>query len=133
MISLPLTIYGTTSLGALITALEAVDATKTVQFDFCYTAPTTLDSYRGCYDHLALGWTDAKTPSFDGTYWPTVAALLDVLRSGVGATYEGWKGGHYMMHRSTPLWVANPGQTGSTGIIGVHDAYSIVLVTQWVE
>ena len=123
------TAFGTTSLGALIDALMGCEYGAKVQFDFCYLAPTALASYRGYYDHLALGWTEGSRD------WPTVSDIVDRLQSAIGKEFEGWKGGEYTMDRDTPIWVANPGQTGSTGIVGIKEQgeYAVILLTTHVE
>lgn len=111
------------SLGGLIDALAQQPADSTVSFQFGGLVPTTLASYRGYYDDLALG--------FDDGYPPTVSALLERLRAADGAVFHGWKGGEYRMSRWSRLWVANPGHCGDTAIIGVKsDRYGFTrLVT----
>lgn len=116
--------FNTAKLGSLITVLSVISPDTTVEYDFCYLSPTKLDSYRGYYDHLALGWSEPNP-------WPSVQQVLDELKSAVGKTFHGWKGGEYTMDESTPVWVANPGQTGSTGIVGVELQYgSVILITK---
>lgn len=125
-------IYDTATLGGLIAELERMPRDADVQFDFCYLRPTKVDSYRGYYDHLALGWSDKS----DGDrHWPPVSKVLAELKAAVGATFAGWKGGEYTMSENTPVWVANPGQTGGTGIVGVEreGESTIVLVTRKVD
>lgn len=125
-----LTIYGTASLGAVIDALRAADPDSEVQFDFCYLSPTGVASYRGYYDHLALGWEQSEEPP----YWPKASDLLARLEAAIGHTFEGWKGGHYRMSRDTPLWVANRGETGGTGIVGIRDeGHSVIIETAKVD
>lgn len=127
--NLELSPFGTTKLGALIEALRFAPKDADVQFDFCYLSPTSVASYRGYYDHLALGW-DAKA-------WPKVTAVLAELESAVGKTFEGWKGGNYRMSLETPLWVSNRGETGGTGIVAVafegEEVHTVVLVTEKVD
>lgn len=119
---------GTVSLGALIDALSNLKAGATVWYDFVHLIPTTVASYRGYYDHLALGYGEGQM---------TVAQLLSNLREALvpGKTYEGWKGGEYQMSRETPVWVANPGESGSTAIVGLRRVYEdyYVLVTEQVD
>lgn len=121
--------FGTTNLGTLMDALLLEADEARVQFDFCYLAPTTLASYRGYYDHLAIGWTA------DFRDWPKVGDIVKRLKSAIGQTFDGWKGGEYAMDRDTPIWVANPGHTGSTGIIGVKrdGEYGVIILTTHVE
>jgi hypothetical protein len=131
MIELPTTAFGTTSLGALIDALKRCHKEADVQYDFCYLSPTTVESYRGYYNHLALGWTNREAPP----YWPTVAQVLAVLEPAVNATFQGYKGGDYRMTRETPLWVANYSHTGSTGIVAIEAEYdhTVVFITKKVD
>lgn len=132
MLSLDLSAFGTTTLGSLIDILKRCPPEADVQYDFCYLAPTTVDSYRGYYDHLALGWTD----KYEGEgHWPKVKDLLPILERAVGHAYQGYKGGEYVMDSGTPLWVANYSHSGGTGIIGVEieGKHSVVLVTSKVD
>ena len=122
------TIYDTVALGTLIDALSKLKAGAEVRFDFVYFAPAGLGSYRGYYDHLALGY---------GTNKMTVATLLEELRGALapGKTYGGWKGGDYRMTRDTPVWVDNPGESSGTAIVGLRQKYEglFVLVTRQVD
>lgn len=121
---LELTAYGTTSIGALVAALEGCVQTATIQFDFCYTAPADFASYRGFYDHLAIGWNTGD--------WPRVAEFLPRLEATIGREYEGWKGGEYTMRDGTPIWVANRGETGYTAIVSLTvDEGTVVINTRY--
>jgi len=110
------------TLGKLILLLSEMPQDDHVAFDFGYATPTTVDSYRGYYDELALG--------FDGSYGAslTVGALLKDLNAAVGKTFTGWKGGDYQMHEDTPVHVANPGNTSDTEIIHVRKGGYFVLL-----
>ena len=91
-----------------------------VRFDFCGLVPTSARSYRGYYDHLAFGWCDSdERDSLD-----TVGKLRSNVSDAMGRTFEGYKGGDFVMHRGTPLWVAEYGRSDSTAVCGVH-------VTEW--
>jgi hypothetical protein len=127
---LNLTAWGTASLGEVIGLLERCEPGADVQFDFCYLSPTTVDSYRGYYDHLALGWEQrAGSP-----YWPTVSEVLTVLRGAVDKDFEGYKGGTYRMSEDTPLWVANYRHTGGTGIVEIEASdHTVILHTRKVD
>lgn len=102
-------------LGAFIAALERADPAMLVRFDILGFTPTKFRSYRGYYDQLALGWTadDNKRMLAD--------QLLDQARAAIGATFEGHKGGEYVMDEDTPLWMANVGYSGDRArrIIGI--------------
>lgn len=115
------------TLGEFIQALEAVDPLSSIYFEFACCPPTEFDSYRGYYDHLALGFAGDY-----GAKGQTVADLLEQARKALGAEFTGWKGGDYTMHEDTPLWVANPGNTGSTAIVGVREVvYGALIETAW--
>jgi hypothetical protein len=127
-----LTSFGTISLGGLIKLLERRDPEQSVQFDFCGFIPTTVASYRGYYEHLALSYEQHRYDLEPGS--DTVAALLKTLRAANGATYEGWKGGLYEMGLETPVWVAPSGECFGTSIVGLAECgYMVVLATGYVS
>lgn len=120
-----LTPFGTISLGGLIALLERRDPTHSVWFDFCHFVPTSVDSYRGYYDHLALDYEADKSE--------TVAGLISTLRNAVGIKLDGYKGGTYRMDVETPIWVSHWGESSGTAIVGLAECdYSTVLETRWV-
>ena len=116
------------SLGELILKLEAItDRNLLVCFDFCNASPTSLMSWRGIYAELCLGFTMDPTQI-------TIGQLLVKLKGAIGATYMGYKGGDYVMERTTPMWVANYGGSGSTAIVNVlTDGYQAILETRYRE
>jgi hypothetical protein len=116
-----LSLFGTVELGPLIAHLRNVEfgedpdgrtQTREVWFDFGSMRPAHLASYRGYYDHLALGFASEGAPL-------TVTDLLARLKATVGETFSGWKGGEYRMTESTPVWVANRGEATQTSIVGL--------------
>lgn len=110
------------TLGDLISKLKESNPGMTIKFDFCYFCPVSINSYRGYYDHLAIGYEQYKEV--------TVAQLLTLCEGAVGKTFEGYKGGDYKMSLSTPLWVDNYGEMTGTTITGVVDDEVVVtLVT----
>lgn len=121
-IELELTTYGTTSLRSLLEALKDLPETAPVVFDFCYLNPTTVDSYRGYYEHLALGWsTHGDKQNRD---------MRRNLSDANGSTFEGYKGGEYMMTPETPVWVDNYGDVSRTAIVAIEFDYVIRLITK---
>ena len=120
------------SLGDLIKKLEEVrnnnshktgDDEPSVQFDFEDLFPTTLNSWRGVYAELALGF------ALEGED-PKIGPFIDMLKSAIGMTFEGWKGGDYRMDEGTPVWVANPGHVGETAVFDViDDGWRAIIVT----
>lgn len=96
------------TLGAAIKQLSEIDGATIVKYDGGFH-PCSEHSYRGYYSDLAL---DAKTE-------PTTAAdLLNVLKRAQGATYQGYKGGDFVMGDDTPLWAASWGSCGKA-IVGL--------------
>lgn len=116
------------SLGEIIIRLETVgDKEKKVYFDFENAFPTTIGSWRGSYDELALSF------DFEGDS-PTTTSLLKDFKFAVGGTYQGYKGGEYTMGKRTPVWVANYGNSGNTGIVGIKETdYSVIIETAYCE
>lgn len=127
------------SLGELIAKLEAIKPTyvgyqekeepKLVYFDFPEARPTRLMSWRGAYEELALGFTWNEEAEY-----PTVTELLEDLRGAIGKTFTGYKGGDFVMGKTTPIWVANYGRSDNTAIVEVRDdGYSVILETRHCE
>jgi hypothetical protein len=116
------------TVGELILLLEQVnDKARKVSFDFGYFYPIGLDSWRGSYCELAFEYSNEGDA-------PTVEQVLNQLRSAIGKTYEGYKGGDFVMGKTTPLWVANCGDSNSTAVIGIRDFEWIVVIdTKYIE
>jgi hypothetical protein len=115
------------TLGELIEQLSSLPADRYLVFDWCWLKPDGLRSYRGCYSDLAVGFTDAYQSV-------TVGQFLQECREAVGKTYEGYKGGEYRMSESTPVWVANYGNSTGVAVTKVKDrGWAAVLVTKQVN
>lgn len=82
------------TLGGLIDVLESMDRNTPVNLGDPH-------SYRGYYSDLGLTPCDA-----------TVQDLLNDCRSAMGRVFYGYKGGEFIMHQNTPVWVASWGSTG---------------------
>lgn len=106
-------------------ALNAIDKTKPVYFDFGGLVPTTIASWRGIYAEPALGCKENNGEE------PTVSDLLNELKIATsGKTYCGWKGGDFKYSDSDILHVDNPGEYTNTEISGVlDDGWRVVLQT----
>ena len=78
-----------------------------------------LMSYRGYYCDLAF---DPETRE------ETVAALLARCQDAMGRTFEGYKGGDFLMGETTPLWVAPYGSSGER-VMGLRVEGERVMVT----
>ena len=118
-------------LGLMIAKLEQIEQQHggdlPVQYDFGRTQPEDLDSWRGIYAELALGW---KVTQY-GDEPMTVTKLLELLRSARGATFRGYKGGDYTMGDHTRVHMDNYGECTSTSIAMITtDSYSVTIHTQ---
>lgn len=86
------------TLGKLIAKLESLPPKSLIEkFD----AP---HSYRGYYSDLAF-------EPYRGGRFKAISALT-MARECLGKTFEGYKGGDYVMDENTPLWLACYGSTG---------------------
>lgn len=110
------------TLGEMIEALEKVigsdeDGGRDWHVDFAHLGARVagLCSWRGVYTDLAL------IPTFGDGYHEELdaAQLLGVLRDAVGATFEGWKGGDFLMSEATPLWVSREGESSRSAVVGI--------------
>lgn len=94
------------TLGELILKMEGKSADKPVVFDDGKHFPTYLGSWRGSYCELALGYNEYETEKpMNG------AEFSEKLKEAVGKTYTGYKGGDFLMGKTTPVWVANYGES----------------------
>lgn len=64
--------------------------------------PVEPHSYRGYYSDLA----------FETGPTPTAEGFLKQLEEALGNTFEGYKGGDFVMDGDTPLWAASYGSCG---------------------
>lgn len=85
------------TLSELIERLEKADPAAVVRNGF-----STAHSYRGYYEDLA----------FEPTTSVTVGHMLNCAKAALGKTYCGWKGGEFLMHEYTTVWIAERGCTG---------------------
>src|SRR6266699_544290 len=111
------------TLGELILKLEAIeDKNKPVIFNKQYF-PTDIDSWRGSYRELAFEYMEiivtAEQPR-------TAVTWLKKLKGTIGTTLHGYKGGEFLMGKTTPVWVANYGE--SEGFTHDGDIWSQAVV-----
>lgn len=122
------------TLGELILKLEPIVEKQKerkdeaeVKYDFEYLFPTSIDSWRGSYDELALNF------EIEGNCMK-VTDFLKMLKEALGKEFTGYKGGEFYMNKNTPVWVANYGNSGNTAVIDVvDDGYQIILITGYRE
>jgi hypothetical protein len=82
------------TIGKLIAALEEMPAGIQVNLG-------SPHSYRGYYSDLGI------TPC-NNTAWNLLAELTSIM----GRKLQGYKGGDFIMHEKTPVWVASWGSSG---------------------
>jgi hypothetical protein len=122
------------TLGELILKLEAIqNKKKPIWYDFWEKIlPGGVGSWRGSYNEFAIeyGISDIEC---------LVENLLLKLKDSVGKTFEGYKGGDFTMGRTTPVWVANYGESAvskykedkrwvTVGIIGITEKDDKVII-----
>jgi hypothetical protein len=112
------------TLGELISELETKPEGYKVYFSHNHAlGPNSAHSYRGYYSDL----------SFNPGPVVTAGQLLLECKTALGKTFEGWKGGDYLMVDPAPLWTAVEGETG-LAIIATNETDSgICLVTKDVD
>lgn len=110
------------TLGGAISALAGINPDLPVSFS-SGGAPGRPHSYRGYYSDL----------SFSPDENSTVGDFLTSCRASLGQTFQGYKGGDFIMKDDTPLWTASSGNTG-LAIIGVSvTADGVSLITKQVD
>ena len=97
------------TLGELIDALADVDDQVPVVVDRG-GGVGRLVSYRGYYADLAF------VPIADEA---STATVRTAIVGAVGATFEGYKGGDFLMDRDAPLWIAADGDVTGIAVVGV--------------
>jgi hypothetical protein len=95
----------------IVEFVESFDYNFTLRFDFKDVGVSELDSYRGYYDELAVGFDIGGMG---------VQEFLIALIDAHGQTFYGYKGGDYIMHASTPVWVSNYGMCSDRIITGIE-------------
>lgn len=122
------------TLGELIIKLEAIpikvgDDEQEVRFDFGSFYPNGLMSWRGSYRELAIDYSDKWD---DNNKPPKLSQFIKELKEAIGKTYEGYKGGDFIMGKTTPIWVAHYGDSGETAVVDILDEdYKIILRTEY--
>lgn len=94
------------NLGEFIAELKQAPPNLRVYIAPFNLIPLPLLSYRGYYEQLALGFAtdeDARTLS-------TVGAVLQNAKAALNYSFNGYKGGTYLMTENTPVWLSNYGK-----------------------
>ena len=93
------------TLSELILKLEdKQDKKLPVIFDGRKYYPTGIGSWRGSYCELAISYSTT-------TCHMTAKGFLNILKNTIGRTLVGYKGGDFLMGKTTPVWVANYGES----------------------
>ncbi len=98
------------TLGAAIQALEEIAPSTPATLSVVGT-PGKVRSYRGYYSDLAF------EPELEPV---SVGEVLADLKAALGATFEGYKGGDFVMGPQTPLWVSEWGLCSDTAVIDIQ-------------
>jgi len=126
------------TIGETIAALKSASYNDDadIRYDFGYFVPWRAESYRGFYNQLALGYGEERPKE----EWQkrqvlaTPAAVIAELERAIGRTYEGYKGGDFIMRADTPLWVANTGEAPGTAVVGIRSLnYTVIIETGYVD
>lgn len=88
-------------LGGIITRLEQEDPNRVLPLGFA-----NPHSFRGNYIDLA----------FEPVHNIPVGEVLAAARSALGTTFEGWKGGDYLMTEMTDCWISLHGESADNKI-----------------
>ncbi len=117
----------------LILKLEAVENKELyVVFDGEKYHPVDVESWRGSYCELALSYDSEFVDDKHNVY-----EFIAMLKEAMGSTLVGYKGGEYLMGKTTPVWVANygntygfkqGGDTDSLAVVGVSESETEVVI-----
>ena len=108
------------TLGEIIERLKVQNIGNKVRFDFDDVSPVSLESWRGSYADLAIGYEK-------GDGW-IVSMLLGKCKEAVGKTFEGYKGGDFEMSKKTDVWVSNFGEYESVAIFDILEIGGITIL-----
>lgn len=120
------------TLGELILKLEMIGEDLPIYFDDLKHRPTSIGSWRGSYNELSINYKEGdsiNSDEIDKTYQFSygeyksyknistnlpknvkVKDLLRVLKVAIGKTMTGYKGGNFLIGKTTPIWVSTYGE-----------------------
>lgn len=112
--------YEPLNIGEIIALLEPLRWDGRVVLPFGHmTLSGDFWSYRGYYEHLALGWVELTYRYGEKVF--TVKDMIETLRRSMTKPLYGYKGGEFNMELHTPVWVVGAHRETGGGIVGVHD------------
>ena len=103
---------GIMTVGHVLAALKRLDHDGNIQFDFGGFYPYGLNSYRGYYEDLSIGY--GRDPM-------TVKQFEALLLGAIGRNFVGYKGGEYEMGKSTFIWVDDHSSANGVGLVGIEN------------
>lgn len=108
----------------LVDAVSKLKPDTIIRFDFGYTTPCGMHSYRGYYEDMAIGYKDDEFGNLLAGQW------LDELKSFSQQKLHGYKGGTYDVRHDTTIWVSKHiSEVTGTMITGIKDlgyGYAII-------
>lgn len=114
------------TISELISALRKMPQDADLYIDSPFDIhPEGLISWRGNPEELALDITM-------GGHAPSVERFIRELEGAIGKSFEGYKGGSFVMNEHTPVWIAPYGRSLSVRATGVlEDGWRVVIT--WEE
>ena len=111
------------TLGEMILRLESLPQDAVVKADLNAISIGSVNSYRGYYCDLALVPSGIES---------TVGQVADMLRAAIGATFEGYKGGDFVMTKATPLWLSGYGSASGDRVMAINlvDGFAVIQTEQ---
>ncbi len=110
------------TLGGMIDALVKLPADMPIEYENG-GHPSEPHSYRGYYSDLSFETGDG---------FSTVAQISAMLKSALGQTFEGYKGGDFTMGEDTPLWSSTYGTNSGKALMAVDvvDNRAVIRIRQ---
>lgn len=110
-------------LGELLILLEQVSNKKLPVKFSSGKKPTKLSSWRGSYREIAFQYDDsADSPC------PSVEDIINQIKNSIGSKFEGYKGGEFLMGKTTPVWVSQWGQSSREAPVSVSCTDEMVTI-----
>jgi len=100
------------NLGDFVKDLEKCDQEAIIKFDD-NKKPQDFASWRGSYCNLALSYEIQEWHHNEDFFDVKVKDILEKAKDTIGKTFTGWKGGDFLMDESTPIYIANQGDSKS--------------------
>ena len=110
------------TLGGMIAALDKMPADMPIEYEDG-GFPSEPHSYRGYYSDLSFETESGAS---------TVAEISSMLKSALGETFEGYKGGDYTMGNDAPLWSSSYGTGSGKALMAVDvvDNRAVIRIEQ---